>query len=145
MLPVDSAKAYYAAVPKSTTTDSKTWYVPCDPSSAAMPDFTVTFKPPTLAAGAPANFPAGPAGVKRDPYNAVVSGSFLIGGGSGKNDGMCQGAIQGTSNGNGWDAILGDVFMMSQLIVFDMGDPNGTKDKNMPEAGQIGFAPKPSS
>jgi len=137
------AKAYYAAVPKSTTTDSRSWFVPCDPAASTLVDYTIRFTPPSLKAGISPNFPAGSGGVKRDPYNAVVPAANLIGSPSGKNDGMCQGGIMGVSSGNKWDIILGDAFMMSQLIVFDMGSVNGVDDKNMPTIGQIGFAPKP--
>ena len=43
-----------------------------------------------------------------------------------------------------WDIILGDVFLMTQLVVFDVADPNGSVDSSYPSHGQIGFAPKPA-
>lgn len=67
----------------------------------------------------------------------------MIGGASGKNDSMCSGSINANDKGNGWDVILGDVFLESQLVVFDLGSDNGSKDKSVPPKGQIGFAPKP--
>ena len=58
---------------------------------------------------------------------------------------MCQSGLGKQDPGQGWDVILGNVFMMSQLIVFDMADPNGSVDSSFPSHGQIGFAPKPGS
>ncbi|KAH8599907.1 aspartic peptidase domain-containing protein [Bisporella sp. PMI_857] len=143
MMPQDMAKKYFSAVPKSKTTDSKNWLVPCNASDAALPDLTITFSPPAPDKDAAIMLPAGKGGVKQEKYNAVVPGSLLIGNLSGKNDGMCQAGITGSDKSNGWDLILGDVFMMSQLIVFDIGDANGSRNKNFPERGQVGFAPKP--
>lgn len=106
-----------------------------------MPDFQVIFTPPK--ADSPTHYPAGKGGSSINPYTAVVPGQYLIGSGSGKNDGMCQGSISGTDKGNGWDVILGDAFLTSQLVVFDLSSDNGSKDKDAPSKGQIGFAPKP--
>ena len=136
------AKEYFATVPGAKTEDSKSWFVPCTPPEDTMPDFTFTFSP--TAPVATAVFPKGSGGNKQEVYEAVIPGEYLIGNQSGKNDGMCQASVTGQEKtGNGWDVILGDVFFMNQLVVFDLGDANGTKEKDFPERGQIGFAPKP--
>jgi aspergillopepsin I len=106
-----------------------------------MPDFQVFFKPPK--AENPTHYPAGKGGSSIAPYTATVPGAYMIGSASGNNDGMCQGTITSNDKGNGWDIILGDVFLMSQLVVFDLGNSNGSKDKDAPAHGQVGFAPKP--
>ena len=56
---------------------------------------------------------------------------------------MCQASITASEKTKNWDLILGDAFMMSQLVVFDMGGANGYSGKDWPERGQIGFASKP--
>lgn len=111
----DIAKEYYAKVSGSESKDGKQYTIPCD---ATMPDFTIRFSPPALVSGAPSNFPAGNGGVKRDPYEAVVSGKYLIGNHVSNQPGSkCVGSLQGNDKGNGWDAILGDVFLMSQVCL----------------------------
>ena len=140
MMTPEMAKKYYALLgSKATTTDSKNWLVPCD-AGASMPDLTFTFQPPTSA---PVNLPTGGGGTSQKTYNAVVPGSFLIGNLSGKNDGMCQASITASEKTKNWDIILGDAFLMSQLVVFDMGGANGYSGKDWPERGQIGFSSKP--
>ena len=139
MMTPELAKKYYALIPKATTQDSKNWFVPCD-AGASMPDLTFTFKPPPSSN---TNLPAGSGSTSQEAYNAVVPGSFLIGNLSGKNDGMCQASITASEKNKNWDLILGDAFLMSQLVVFDMGGANGYSGKDWPERGQIGFARKP--
>lgn len=73
-----------------------------------------------------------------------MPGQYLIGGLDGKNDGKCAGGISAQSKGNGWDYILGDVFLESQLVVFDLGQSvNGVADPGLPTRGQIGLGAKP--
>jgi aspergillopepsin I len=79
------------------------------------------------------------------PYNTVVPGEYLIANPTGNNDGMCQSGLGTQTSGQAWDIILGNVFMMTQLIVFDVADPNGSVDSKYPSHGQVGFAPKPSN
>lgn len=79
------------------------------------------------------------------PYNAVIPGKYFIGNPTGKNDGMCEAGIGNAISGEAFDVILGDVFMVSQLVIFDLGSPNGVVDSNYPTHGQIGFAPKPAT
>lgn len=105
-----------------------------------MPDFQLNFEPP---AAANLNSPVGSGGIGSGPYTASVPGIYLIGNQSGKKDEMCQASISQSDKGNGWDIILGDAFLISQLVVFDAGSSNGNKDKSLPSRGQIGFAPKP--
>lgn len=57
---------------------------------------------------------------------------------------MCQGGMNNMGAEQPWDIILGDVFLMTQLVVFDVADPNGSVDSSYPSHGQIGFAPKPA-
>jgi aspergillopepsin I len=115
--------------------------VPCDPAAAKLPNLTITFTPPqpvsTLVQ------PGGSGGISTKPYQAVIPGEYIIGNPTGNNDGMCHAGINNAGSGQAWDAILGDVFMMSQLVVFDLGDENGSVDSKYPSHGQIGFAPKP--
>lgn len=140
MMTPDMAKKYYDLLgSKATTTDSKNWFVPCD-AGDSMPDLTFTFQPPSSSN---ANLPGGSSDTGQKAYNAVVPGSFLIGNLSGKNDGMCQASITASDKTKNWDLIFGDAFLMSQLVVFDMGGANGYSGKDWPERGQIGFTPKP--
>jgi aspergillopepsin I len=101
-----------------------------------MPNFTITFTPSALVA----SFiqPSSSGGINTQPYHAVIPGEYFIGNPTGKNDGMCQAGINNVGSGQAWDIILGDVFLMSQLVVFDMADPNGSVDSNYPSHGQIG-------
>lgn len=106
-----------------------------------MPDFHLTFTPPKSVGDT--HYPAGKGGSQvSQSYTAIIPGNYLIGVPTGK-DNMCFGAVSSVDKGSGWDIILGDVFLMSQLVVFDLGNSNGNKNKNLPIRGQIGFAQKP--
>lgn len=133
---------YFSAVPKSTQKSPGVYTVPCDPATAALPNLTITFTPPQPVASFVQ--PSSSGGLNTLPYHAVVPGEYFIGNPTGDNDGMCQAGIGNVGAGEPWDVILGDVFLMSQLVVFDLGDPNGSVDSNYPSHGQIGFAPKPA-
>lgn len=135
------AKEYFASVPKAVQNGDE-WLVPCNQSDAQMPDLLFTFEPPK--ATGTTHFPAGPGGSSTASYAASVSGKYFIGNLSGNNDGMCQANINQAGEGTGWDIILGDTFLVSQLVVFDVGSDNGNTDKRNPTKGQIGFAPKPA-
>jgi aspergillopepsin I len=79
------------------------------------------------------------------PYHAVIPGEYFIGNPTGNDDGMCEAGIGNAGSGEAFDVVLGDVFMVSQLVVFDLGNPNGVVDSKYPTHGQIGFAPKPAT
>jgi aspergillopepsin I len=144
LLPQDAVTEYFSQVPSSQPPASQggTYLVPCDSTKAALPPLTFTFTPP--APKAQLVQPGGSGGLNTKPYNAVIPGNYFIGNPTGKNDGMCQAGLGAVGTGQAWDVILGDVFLMSQLVVFDLGDANGQNDENFPQHGQIGFAPKPS-
>jgi aspergillopepsin I len=143
ILPSATVDEYFSAVPKAQKQSEGVYTVPCDAGTAALPNFTITFTPSAPVA----SFiqPSSSGGINTQPYHAVIPGEYFIGNPTGKNDGMCQAGINNVGSGQAWDIILGDVFLMSQLVVFDMADSNGSVDSNYPSHGQIGFAPKPSN
>ncbi|KIN05079.1 hypothetical protein OIDMADRAFT_101895 [Oidiodendron maius Zn] len=142
LLPPSVVDAYFAAAPQAKKQSEGVYYVPCDATTAALPNFTITFTPPQPVA----SFiqPSSSGGINTRPYNAVIPGKYFIGNPTGKNDGMCQGGMNNMGAEQPWDIILGDVFLMTQLVVFDVADPNGSVDSSYPSHGQIGFAPKPA-
>ena len=134
---------YFGAAPNAKKQSEGVYNVPCDANTAALPDFTITFTPPQAVA----SFiqPSSSGGINTQPYNAVIPGKYFIGNPTGKNDGMCQGGMNNANSGQSWDIILGDLFLMTQLVVFDLADPNGSVDSSYPSHGQVGFAPKPNN
>lgn len=142
LLPTAAVDEYFSAAPKAIKQSDGSYHVPCDAAAADLPKFTITFTPPKPVA----NFvqPSSSGGVNTEPYSAVIPGEYFIGNPTGNSDGLCQSGIQVQGSGQSWDIILGNVFMMSQLIVFDVADSNGSVDSSYPTHGQIGFAPKPT-
>jgi aspergillopepsin I len=134
---------YFSTAPNAQLQSTGVYTVPCNPTTAALPKLTITFTPPQPVT----SFiqPSSSGGINTQPYHAVIPGEYFIGNPTGKNDGMCQAGIGNVGSGQPWDIILGDVFLMSQLVIFDVGDPNGSVDSSYPSYGQIGFAPKPAN
>lgn len=143
LLPPDVVIKYFSAVPKAQKESDGVYTIPCDAATAALPNLTITFTPPKPVA----RFiqPSSSGGINTQPHHALIPGKYFIGNPTGKNDGMCQAGINTVSPEQPWDVILGDVFLMSQLVIFDMADPNGSADSSYPDHGQIGFAPKPTN
>lgn len=117
LIPETQTTAYYHAIPSALYDPaSSMWLFPCV-QSASLPDLQL------MIGGA---------------YAAIVPGEFLDFGsiddhpGGGRADSpeeMCYGGVQ-SSEGLGVEAILGDVFLKSQLVVLDLED------------GRVGFAKK---
>lgn len=117
LVPDPQTTAYYRAIPSARhDPTSSMWLFPCA-QSASLPSLQLTI------GGA---------------YTAVVPGALLNFGsvedhpGGGRADGsqeMCYGGVQ-SSEGLGVEAILGDAFLKSQLVVLDLED------------GRVGFAKK---
>lgn len=141
LLPPATMIEYFSAALKAKLHSTGLYTVSCDPAITILPDFTITFTPPTPAGSIIR--PSGSGGINLGPCHAVIPGEYFIGNPTGDNDGMCEAAIGNMVSGDGFDVILGDVFLASQLVVFDLGDPNGEVDSKYPTHGQIGFAPKP--
>lgn len=118
LVPDAYATTYYLTIPSARQDlASSMWLFPCA-LSPSLPDLQL------MIGGA---------------YEAVVPGAFLNFGSvedhpaGGRVDGpaeeMCYGGVQ-SSEGLGVEAILGDVFLKSQLVVLDLED------------GRVGFAKK---
>lgn len=143
LLPPDIVVKYFSAVPKAQKKSDGFYTVPCDAATAALPNLIINFTPPEPVA----SFiqPSSSGGINTKPYRVVIPGKFFIGNPTGKKDDMCQAGINNVTPDQPWDIILGDVFLMTQLVIFDLADPNGSVDSRYPNHGQIGFAPKPTN
>ena len=108
LLPAAMVKDYYSEVPGAQN-QSVGWVFPC---TTTLPDLTLM-----MSTGIPGG----------DPAYAVVQGEFMNRSAVINGSEMCWGGIQtGPDN----LSILGDVFLKSQFVVFDMAAP------------RLGFAPQ---
>lgn len=111
LVPETQTTTYYFTIPSALYDPaSSMWLFPCA-QSASLPDLQL------MIGGA---------------YAAIVPGKFLDfdhpgGGRADSPEEMCYGGVQ-SSEGLGVEAILGDVFLKSQLVVLDLED------------GRVGFA-----
>ena len=117
LVPSDHAAAYWTDVPRARLDHLQgMWLFPCA-SKPELPDLTMTV----------GGYKAVVAGKHLD-FGSVEERSGGTGGG-GPGEEMCYGGLQ-SSDGLGVQAILGDVFLKSQVVVLGLED------------GKVGFAGK---